>query len=296
MELIHDKYLPFTKEQLKEHYAGDGDMETMERWLKEYTDPVELHKEYCVRNPNRKGYKVEDMRRPLQIEKDERFWVASSLMALFHNERNKNMFVKLFKQAFEGMPKLDGLLTWEQCLDGKLSLFFEANLPASKTYQEWLAEREERRIIPYIREAAWGKKKLEGPTHVDALLINENNGFAAHFEGKLLSDMSCEVTYDVMRNQMARNIDVMLEWNRDKHGPLSRRDPNRTVFLLLTPEIIKKNPHSRFYGYKYDEYKRDPGSIGRDLPHRKGIDWKTISSRVGWATWEEMKRVNDLIS
>jgi len=45
-------------------------------------------------------------------------------MALFHSERNMDMFVELFKQAFEGMPKLDGLLTWEQCLDGNLSLFF----------------------------------------------------------------------------------------------------------------------------------------------------------------------------
>ncbi|MBI0584651.1 MAG: hypothetical protein ISF22_10560 [Methanomassiliicoccus sp.] len=277
-----------------QHYAGDGDEGTRDRWLKEYTDPADLHKEYCAKNPNRKCYKVDDMRRPLQIEKDERFWVASSLMSLFHNERNKELFIKLFKQSFKEMPKLDGLTTWEQCLDGKISLFFEANLPSSKVYQEWLSGRDERRIIPYIRDAAWEKKKLEGPTHVDALLINESNGFAAQFEGKLLSDMSCEVTFDLMRNQMARNIDVMLEWNLDKHGPLARRNPNRTVFLLVTPEIIKGCPHSRFYGYKYEEYKQDPDSIGQDLLHRKGVDWGTVSSRLGWATWEGVKGIGSL--
>lgn len=290
-ERIHDAYLPFSKEQLREHYAGDGDKGTRERWLKEYTNPAGLHKEYCARNPDRKGYRVDNMRRPLQIEKDERFWVASSFMALFHHERKKELFIDLFDQSFIEMPKLDGLATWEQCLDGRLSLFFEANLHASRSYQEWLSRREERRIIPYIRDAAVGKKKLEGPTHVDALLINESNGFAAQFEGKLLSDMNCEVTYYLMRNQIARNIDVMLEWNRDRQGPLSRRNPDRTVFLLVTPEIIKENPHSRFYGYKYEEYKANPASIGQDLPHRLGIDWGIISSRIGWVTWEGMKRI-----
>ncbi len=274
-----------------EHYAGGGDEGTRERWAEVYIGPAKMHKEFCAKHSMRKGFKIEDMQKPLQIEKDERFRVASSLMSIYHGERRKERFIELFKRAFKGMPKLDKITSWDQCFDGKLSLFLETSLPASKSYQQWLCGKEERMIIPYIRDAAWQKVKLEGPTHVDALLINEDNGFAAQIEGKLLSDLDPKVTYDVLRNQFARNIDVMLEWNLDRAVPLSKRNPNRTVFLLITPEVIKQNPHSRFYGYKYEEYTTRPESINVDLQHRQGLSWGDIASRIGWATWEDFQKL-----
>ena len=76
--------------------------------------------------------------------------------------------------------------------------------------------------IPYILRAAKGKKRsLEGPTHVDAILVNIDNGFGILFEAKVLSDISYQITYDTTRNQIARNIDVMLEENTSDGSPLN---------------------------------------------------------------------------
>ncbi len=43
---------------------------------------------------------------------------------------------------------------------------------------------------------------------------------------------------------------------------------------------------------QFNEYKKDPTSLGRDLPHRTDRNWKEISQRLGWLTWEDFKEVN----
>ena len=95
-----------------------------------------------------------------------------------------------------------------------------------------------------------------------------------------------------MRNQIARNIDVMLEKNENLCDPLNKRDPEKTLFLLITPKLFKENPSNRLYGYKFNEYKTRPESLSDDLPHRKNYDWQSISRRLGWLTWEDFKDVN----
>jgi hypothetical protein len=84
----------------------------------------------------------------------------------------------------------------------------------------------------------------------------------------------------------------MLEDNGDLCPPLDARRGNRTLFLLLTPRIFKNNPTSRLYGYKFNDYKTDPISISRDLAHRTKEDWKAVSKRLGWLTWEDFRDVS----
>jgi hypothetical protein len=160
-------------------------------------------------------------------------------------------------------------------------------------YKQWLrAHLRERHLIPYVLRSDNGIKNLEGPTNVDALLLNASNGFAVVIEAKVLSDVSCQITYDVQRNQIARNIDVMLEENASLCPPLNRRDPLRTLFLLVTPEIFKRNPSSRLYGFLMWEYRQDPLALARDLPHRRGLEAREVAQRIGWVTWEDMQRNN----
>jgi len=88
-----------------------------------------------------------------------------------------------------------------------------------------------------LREA--GKRRgmrLEGATKVDAVLLAPDTGFAVLFEAKVLADVSGGVEFDVLRNQIARNIDVMLEPNPRVMCPLNQRNPDRSCFVLLTPE------------------------------------------------------------
>jgi hypothetical protein len=131
-----------------------------------------------------------------------------------------------------------------------------------------------------------GNRDFEGATHVDALLLNASTGFAVLVEAKVLSDISYQVSFDVARNQLARNIDVMLERNSLLQPPLRDRDPEKTLFVFQSPAMFKMNPHVRLYGWLLQDYK-NPAAIARDLPHREEEDWASVASRIGWLTWDD---------
>ncbi len=50
-------------------------------------------------------------------------------------------------------------------------------------------------------------------------------------------------------------------------------------------------PHTRLYGYKMNEYMHNSQTLQHDLPHRTE-DWDKLSQRLGWITWENIKKVS----
>ena len=48
---------------------------------------------------------------------------------------------------------------------------------------------------------------------------------------------------------------------------LAKREPNKSLFAMLTPQTFKNNPHSRLYGWLMNEYKTTPSALARHLPH-----------------------------
>lgn len=294
--MMHHVYMPFTEQQLWSHFADirrNGKRIKNVRHLDYYKKSVKRYNEYLASNSDRFGKSLKEMKSPCQIEKDERFWTAACMMTIFYSQNRVHELTCLFKDAYGDKPPVREMKSWKECFDGEVHLFLEANLPSPRAYSEWLSKNiAERQFIPYIQYAADDKKNLEGATDVDALLMNSKNGFAVIIEAKVLSDISIGITYDVMRNQIARNIDVMLEKNDTLCPPLNKRDPERTLFLLITPRLFRENPTSRLYGYKFNEYKNKPGSLAQDLPHRKDCNWQNISERMGWLTWEDFKNVN----
>jgi len=298
MDMIIDtKYLPFTEKQLLAHFAKvryKGECVRNEKHLDYYRESVQRYHEYVMKKPDRRRRPLSEIGRPCQIEKDERFWTASCMMTAFHSIHREQQLGDLFAMAYGATPPLAGLDSWKECFGEELNLFFEVDLPSPTSYKEWLFQNlRQRQMIPHILDSAEGKRDLEGPTQVDAVLLNHSNGFAVMVEAKVLSDISCQITYDMTRNQIARIIDVMLDENKTLCEPLSKRKPERTLLLLLTPELFKTNSSSRFYGYKFNDYKKKPESIAADLPHRKDEDWREISNRLGWLTWEDFNRVNE---
>lgn len=295
--VLHPIYLPFTEDQLKSHFAdvkhGGKCVNTTDQHFRHFKNSLQRYKEYLTKNPNRTQKPITKLRKPCQIEKDEKFWIAACLMTVFYSRKRTSQLVELLKRAHGKVPPVQNATSWGDCFKGKLHLFFEANLPSPAAYKEWLYKHQkERHIIPYVHHSAVEKKSLEGPTNVDALLLNSMTGFAVVIEAKVLSDISHDITYDVMRNQIARNVDVMLESNENLCDPLNKRDPDKTLFLLVTPRIFKDNPSSRLYGYKMNEYKTNLKSLQRDLQHRKDCDWDNLSKRLGWLTWEDFSEVN----
>jgi hypothetical protein len=195
--------------------------------------------------------------------------------------------------CFGSQPPISLFQRWEECFDGDLRLYFEAHLPSPASYKRWLRENlRQRNLIPYVLRAASraGNRDFEGATHIDALLVNASNGFAVLVEAKVLSDISYQVSFDVARKQLARNIDVMLEQNPLLEPPLRGRDPEKTLFVFQSPAMFKTNPHVRLYGWLLQDYK-NPGAIARDLPHRGKRDGTSVASRIGWLTWEDGESV-----
>jgi len=293
--MMHEKYLPFAEQQLMSHFADvmkHGKCVNNKGHLNYYRESIKRYADYIAGNIDRSGKPLKEQRFPCQIEKDERLWIAACMMIVFHSENRVNELTSLFMDAYGTKPPIP-IANWHKCFEGDLHLFFETNLPSPKSYKKWLkGNLTKRHFIPYIQYSAIGKENLEGPTNVDALLLNSKNGFATIIEAKVLSDISYEVTYDSMRNQIARSIDVMLEKNDNLCPPLDKREHEKTLFLMITPRLFKDKPETRLFGYKFNEYKEHPNSLARDLPHRKGTDWENISNRLGWLTWEDFKNVN----
>jgi hypothetical protein len=298
LNLLHTTYLPFTENEFKNHFIfikGKG-ISNIDKHISYYKNSIDRYREYESGNSIAKN-RVKHVR---QIEKDEKFWTASTFMTLFHSKTSEAQLIMMLEKAYGKTPPLRNFNSWKDCFEGELHLYFEPNLQSPKLYLDYLKNNlTVNHFIPYVLNNATNKNgqfrtNLEGPTNVDALIINSNNGFAILIEAKVLSDISDDVNYNIFRNQIIRSIDVMLYPNPNLTHPLEKRIPDNTLFLLVTPEAFKNNPHTRLYGYKYHDYKKNPDTIAKDLPHRNlsSQEASVISSRVGWTTWEDLKRIN----
>lgn len=173
-------------------------------------------------------------------------------------------------------------------------LYEKANIHNYHLYPDIFTEIEKRKIRK--------TESLEGNTHLDAQIIFTEQGRNKYLfiESKFMSDIDTKTTYNPFRNQIIRNIDAMIEF-KDKNSSFED-----FYFCLLTPKIfrnkefgdVKKtkveiptHQYSRLYCYKMDEY-RNPENLKRDLPHRRGeltdADWKLISDRIGWITFDDI--------
>jgi hypothetical protein len=291
--MIHPDYLPFTEQQLADHFAqvasGDpGDHLAYYRTSAARAADLEANPPTGTPAEKRRAIRLGH-----QMEKDERFWVATTLMRLFHAPNRVTLLAETLRSCLGDTPP-GSLSSWEAALGREQFLYFEASLPSPAGYRRQLARQlDERILVPYLRDAAkQSGEALEGATKTDALLISPDTGFAVVFEAKVISDISTGVQFDVLRNQIARTIDVMLDPNRHLQPPLSERCPERTCFVLITPEIIRKNPESRLYGWLLPAYQRDPVLLQRHLPHRQLSDLESVRKRLGWLTWEDCNRLH----
>jgi len=294
-EAVHPVYLPFTTSQLRQHFApvARRSSEELERHIQYFTESASRYTEFRNQYPSRHGRALKLLKFPCQTEKDERFWAASCWLTIFYDPNRVEILSTLMKDSFGEQCQIPGIKDWQECFCGELHLYFEAQLPSPRSYKEWLSKNmKQRNLIPYVIEAASRQDDdYEGPTHVDAILLNADNGFAILIEAKVASDISCGVSFDLMRNQLARTVDVSLESNPKLPYPLSSRRADRTLILLQTPEMFRNGPHSRLYGWLMNAYRLDSAALHRDLPHRQSSGIREASKRLGWLTWEDCCRV-----
>jgi hypothetical protein len=268
--VIDRTYLPFTPEELSDHFvATDRD-----------------HLAYYLKSVGHHHEGDAPSKLVVQIEKDERFWILTALKRLFDHA---DSICDLVDETFKMPPG-----TWAKQLGPDRRLYFEVALPAPKSYLAKLKEPGALQAlnpsIPHL-QAAKIRARYEGRTSVDAVLVS-SNGAAVLFEAKVLSDISYRTTWDSTRNQIARNIDVMLEHNPSLLNDfLRKRDPDKSCFVLVTDEKFKQPAlkHNRLFGWLMDEYcKSDSQLLAEHLDHRNPDEVRSAAGRIGWTTWQQM--------
>jgi hypothetical protein len=264
----------------------------VEGHLEHLRSSVARYHTFLASHPDTAGIPLTKSRLPRQIEKDERFWTVAALKRIFDDPERDAVLIRLLSCVYGESPPIPVDGSWAECLAGDLRLYFEPCLPSPAVYLGWLRQHlAQRQMIPYVLDAArrTSGRPLEGPTHVDAVLLNHTGGFCVLIECKVLSDASCVTSFDNHRNQLARNLDVMLDTASPPGSRLADRDPDKSLFALLTPRRFKDYWSSRLYGWLMHEYLTTPESLQRDLPHRVGLDCCSLSRRIGWLTFEDLE-------
>jgi len=154
-------------------------------------------------------------------------------------------------------------------------------------------------------------RRRQGETHLDLALgtiavrpgtesgiklDNVESPWVSFCEMKWYSDISCSVTHDVHRNQLARVIEDALCFQA------SGRYADKVHVTLVTPAAFRNVPlKSRLYRYKFEEYNANRASLRKDLnacvlPKNKQADWsypRDLARRVAdlslrWVTYDEL--------
>ena len=123
---------------------------------------------------------------------------------------------------------------------------------------------------------------------------------AAQAEIPRNSDISYQIKYNPVRDQIIRNIDCGIDYVKQRNYADNFEN---FYFILLTPKVFRTNlfgeskknelsklgaNSSRLYCYKMNEYK-NPKFLKSLLPHRKlnNDEWNNISKNIGWLTLED---------
>jgi hypothetical protein len=124
---------------------------------------------------------------------------------------------------------------------------------------------------PALRERSLNVRSVEGPSEID--ISFEGAAYVVFVEAKLGSDVSLATTYDPQRDQIARNLDCVLDVCGSR----------RPLFWMF---VRDRNP-SRDYMRLMERY-RSPAELCRALPHRPASQLGELSETLAIVTWAEL--------
>jgi hypothetical protein len=276
-EVLHPVFLPYSEDDLLNHFIK-----------------TEVPDEDPSRHLAKWKHRIAEApsKDPSYLHRDETLWTAGALLAIHRGQSPAVLWRRVMSLLFGPIPPTAERLEWKDLVADELELFFEVGLPSPISYRTWLSHHlHDRHALKTQRIVAASRGTLlEGRTHLDALLLCSKTGFAVHFEAKVLSDVDTKTTHDTLRNQLARNVDCMVNDSTD-HPALQNRHPDRSFLVLLTPEIFRRNWRSRLYGHLIRDYATDPAALQRDLPHLDGFTCAAVSRRLAWLTFEDLRSI-----
>ena len=213
-----------------------------------------------------KARKAQDMDRILHSANSED-WVTWNFFQLLTRQWREDWWGQIVEAARRKNPALS--LPAED-LGAPAASFW----PSVRSPQDYL-EHSRRRMInsrnPVWCARAAAPEPVEGSSEIDVRF--ETPRSLVYIEAKLGSDISMSTTYDPGRNQIARNIDCLLE-NAGQKTP---------AFWML----VRDEDPSRAYVQLINAYKSDPGKLARDLPHRNREDLECIAGNLTVLRWSD---------
>jgi hypothetical protein len=144
-------------------------------------------------------------------------------------------------------------------------------VPPPSAYESASRERMRRSDNPAWVSRSLDPKPVEGPSEIDVVLRHERA--LVYIEAKLGSDISVRTTYDPARNQIARNIDCLLEAAND-------RVP---IFWMLA----RDDGAGRIYSRLMHQYRERPETLAAALPHRDPASVGIVARNLAVLLWTD---------
>ncbi|MDH5268113.1 MAG: hypothetical protein OEW62_10610 [Candidatus Bathyarchaeota archaeon] len=185
------------------------------------------------------------------------------------------------KEAVQEILKLANI---HEHVEELIDVSFEKQLETPKGYLGWLTREVGTHHVRYVREQRKEHvkrgRRLEANTHVDTVIETKN--LLILIEVKFTSDISPQTTYNSIRNQLARTIDVGI-------SEAEKRQKKLVVLLCSPSEFYHKK--SRLYYYKLQEYS-DFHRVREDICWR---DLEEIKEHVLAIAWVPLEKVIEII-
>jgi hypothetical protein len=231
------------------------------------TIPI-LHLERLLELP--KGRKAQDMERILHSPNSED-WVTWNFFQILLDHYPTGWWGQMVSCARRRNPHLD--FPFDDLSLPALKLW--TTVPAPVEYEAQSRARMLASKNPEWMSRARTPDPVEGPSEID--IAFEHKDFLIFVEAKLGSDLSMKTSYDPARNQIARNIDCLLE-------KAAGRAP---LFWLL----VRDEEPDRAYVQLVSNYQSDPALLARDLPHRDTTTLEKMARDLTILLWSDFREL-----
>lgn len=236
-------------------------------------EPPRVTSRFLLLNPGQlhahpvKGSKKQDIDRILTSEASEDY-VTWNMIQLLQAIDSRRWWPDMVQLARTSNPDLDVTSDLDDL--PRMDLWRKCATPPG--YEGSCRVRMSASDNPDWRARSTNPKPVEGATEVDIAM--EGRDYLILVEAKLGSDISPATKYDPVRNQIVRNIDVLLESAAGRS----------TAFWM----IVRDTGRERAYVQLITEYRSNPGSLAALLPHRTAAEIDSVTRNLAIIHWSDV--------
>ena len=200
---------------------------------------------------------------------------------ILHSQNSEDYVTWNFFQLLERMP---ASAWWPTLLElAGVNSFDPTDYPVVRLWQTTAAPRAyealSRERMRAGENQGWRERSLdmnpvEGPSEID--ITFEGRSYIIFVEAKLGSDVSLSTTYDPERNQIARNVDCVLDICGNR----------RPAFWMF----VRDRARTRAYVQLMERY-QSVSELSRALPHRAAARLVSLCADLAVVTWADLLRL-----